>query len=160
MHQLAEALGIRTASLYKHFSGLDDVITEIGLYALKLQRDEELKAIQGLHGDEAVYALAFAYRAFAAEHPELYRTILSMQNMSNEILEKQSVMITEPILIVLKDLGLSETECMHWQRIIRSLMHGFIAHEQVGYFIHFPASKEETYRMAIRCFLDGLHNRE
>ena len=37
MHQLAEALGIRTASLYKHVSGLDDVITELGRYSLKLQ---------------------------------------------------------------------------------------------------------------------------
>ena len=160
MHQLAEALGIRTASLYKHVSGLDEVITELGRYALKLQRDEELKAIEGLHGDEAVFAFASAYRRFAQMHPELYRTILSMQHMSNDALEKETVVLADTVMYVLKDYDLDEIELMHWQRILRSIMHGFITHEEAGYFIHFAADKEDTYRLAIQCFLDGLKGRK
>jgi hypothetical protein len=30
---------------------------------------------------------------------------------------------------------------MHWQRILRSMMHGFVAHEEAGGFSHFPIDK-------------------
>lgn len=159
MHQLAAELGIKTASLYKHVSGLNDVITELGRYALKLLREEELKVIEGLKGDEAVFAFAAAYRSFAQKHPELYRTILNMQHMSNDALERETVVLADSVMDVLKDYDLNEAERMHWQRILRSIMHGFISHEEAGYFIHFAPDKEDTYLLAIQCFLDGLKNR-
>lgn len=118
-----------------------------------------MNSIEGLHGDEAIMALACAYRRYAVEHPELYRTILSMQNMSNETLERESSMITEPIVQVLEDYHLTQAEKNHWQRILRSYMHGFIAHEEAGYFIHYPESKEDTYKLGIRCFIHGLYHR-
>ncbi len=45
---------------------------------------------------------------------------------------------------------------MHWQRILRSVMHGFVDHEEAGGFSHFPIDKNESYLMAIQCVADGL----
>ena len=159
MNQLAQRLEIRTASLYKHVSGLDDVITEIGMFALASHKEAQLKAIEGLHGPDAVRALANAYRAYTAEHPELYRIIFAMHKMSNETMENHAYMIPEPILQALDGFGLDLPEKKHWQRILRSYMHGFIAQEEAGYFRYYTEDKEETYRLGIECFLNGLMHR-
>lgn len=78
MRRLAEKLNVKTASLYAHIESMEALFTEIGLSALREQRDCLLNAIGDQHGDAAVMALAERYRCFAAEHAELYRLILQM----------------------------------------------------------------------------------
>ncbi len=160
MHTLAGELGIKTASLYKHVSGLDDVITEVGCYALRLLEKEVESAIGDQHGDDAVMALAFAYRKYAHSHSELYKTILNMQKMDNETLMKDAAILAEIVVKVLDDFDLTWEEKSHWQRILRSFMHGFIAHEEAGYFIHYDADKEDTYLIGVQSFLNGMKHRK
>lgn len=45
-------------------------------YALQMQRDHEMNAIEGKSHGEAIVALANAYRAFAKELRELCKRIL------------------------------------------------------------------------------------
>lgn len=159
MHALAGKLGIKTASLYKHVSGLEDVITEIGLHALRLLSQSIQEQVGDRRGDEALMALARAYRDYAHRHPQLYRTILDMQKMENDTLRRGASVLAESVMEVLDGYGLTDAEKSHWQRILRSMMHGFIAHEEAGYFIHYPEDKEETYEMAIRCVMEGIRHR-
>ena len=134
----------------------DGIVMARGNYG-GIVTDYEGRVING--EDEAVFALAMAYRRFAQEHPELYRIILAMQHMDNNVLEREASVLADTVMQALGDFDLTEEELMHWQRILRSLMHGFIAHEEAGYFIHFAADKEDTYRLGIQCFLDGLKHR-
>lgn len=158
MGELAKSLNVRTASLYNHVESLDALFTEVGLAAVSQMVASETRAIEGKEKDEALFAIAAAYRAFAKEHNQLYRVIMSLQKSKNEVLERAAGQITEPILQVLSGYGLSRAEQMHWQRILRSMMHGFAAHEEAGVFSHCPLDKDESYRMAIQCIADGLHN--
>jgi len=158
MSELAKSLNIKTASLYNHIESLDTLCTEVGLAAVAQMVAKEQKAIEGKEKDEALFAIADAYRAFAKEHNELYRVIMSLQKSKNEVLERAAGQITGPIMQVLSGYGLSKTEQMHWQRILRSMMHGFAAHEEAGGFSHFPVDKDESYRMAVQCIADGLPN--
>ena len=160
MGELAKSLNVKTASLYNHVEGLDALFTEVGLAAVSQMVASEAEAIEGKEKNDALFAIAAAYRAFAKDHHELYRVIMSLQKSKNEILEKAAGQITEPILQVLSGYGLSRTEQMHWQRILRSMMHGFVAHEEAGGFSHFPIDKDESYLMAIQCVADGLQNAE
>ncbi len=160
MNQLAETLGIRTASLYRHVSGLDDVITEVGMFAMNSQMKAQREAIENLHGADAVRALAFAYREYAVKHPELYRIIFSMHKIENRTMESHAYMLPEPIIQALDGFGLNDTEKRHWQRVLRCFMHGFIAQEEAGYFRFFSEDREETYRLGIECFLEGLMHRK
>lgn len=157
MRILADKLEVKTASLYKHVANIDEVFTEVGLLALKQQRDIQFAAIEGKYGDEAIFSLADAYRKFAKEHSELYKTIISMPMTKNKVLEEAAEMVTEPIISVLGQFPLDETQKMHWQRVIRGIMHGFISQEESGYFRHFPVDIEESYHIAIQCFVDGLN---
>ena len=157
MRRLAEKLSVKTASLYAHVESMDALFTEIGLSALREQRDCLLNAIGGQDGDAAVTALAESYRRFAAEHAELYKIIMQMPSGNDAVLKEAAAMIAEPFMRVLADYRLTEEQKMHWQRALRGLMHGFVSEEQAGYFSHYPVSAEESYQIAVRCMIDGLH---
>lgn len=160
MRQLAENLGIKTASLYAHVESMESLLTKVGILALQEQKDYQLAAIEGKHRDEAVTALSESYRSFAKGHQELYHFIMKMPIGEEEALRQAAAVVTEPAVQVLADYALTEQQKMHWQRILRGMMHGFISEEENGYFSHYPVDVEESYRIAIRCLIDGLHAEE
>ena len=160
MRLLAETLGVKAASLYSHIESTEALFTEVGLLALKQQKRAQMVAMKGKRREEAVYALAEAYRDFAQQHRELYRTIMEMPLGNDAVLHRAAAMIADPPMQVLADFALDETQQMHWQRILRGFMHGFIAQEEAGYFAHFPIDSHESYHLAIGCFLEGLHQAE
>jgi AcrR family transcriptional regulator len=77
MRQLADVLGIRAPSIYKHFSGkpavelamIEDALVELGT-ALH-------RVVAGAGRGEAVASLLVAYRTYALAHPNLYRLATS-----------------------------------------------------------------------------------
>jgi AcrR family transcriptional regulator len=70
VRRLADALGIRAPSLYKHFP--DKAAVEVALMQIGLQ--EAGAAMEpALRSPNQLVALAAAYRKFAVEHPHLYR---------------------------------------------------------------------------------------
>lgn len=157
MHALAQKLGVKTASLYAHIDSMDALFTEIGLSALGDQKSAQLAAIQGKNGDAAVFALAESYRAFAKEHAELYRLIMHMPMGKDETLKAAAAMTAEPSMQVLRGYPIGDERRMHWQRVLRGIMHGFVSQESSGYFAHYPVDLEESYHLAIQCVIDGLH---
>ena len=142
MAELAKKLDIKTASLYNHVEKLAAV---------------EEKALEGKSGDEAVFALAEAYRAFAREHFKLYRVIMGLPRSDNKLLEKGGEEIVRPISRVLSQYGLTGEQAVHWHRMLRAVMYGFAAHEESGGFSHYPVDSDKSYHEAIQCIVDGVH---
>lgn len=157
MRALAEKLGVKTASLYAHIASMDALFTEVGLSALNDQKTAQLAATCGKEGDAAVFALAESYRAFAKAHAALYQLIMQMPMSKDETLRAAAAMTAEPSMQVLQGYPIREERRMHWQRVLRGVMHGFVSQEASGYFSHYPVDLEESYRLAIRCVIDGLH---
>lgn len=160
MRKLADKLEVKTASLYTHIESMELLFTEVGLSALKQQRDCLLEAIGEKHGDSAVSALAEGYRRFALEHSELYKLIMQMPSGNDEVLKEAAAMTAEPFMRVLCDYDLSEKCRMHRQRLLRAMMHGFVSEELAGYFSHYPVSVEESYKEATACVTAGFHKEE
>lgn len=157
MRALAEKLGVKTASLYAHVASMDALFTEVGLSALNDQKEAQLAAIEERHGDAALFALAESYRAFAKAHAALYRLIMQMPMGRDETLRTAAAMTAEPFMQVLQGYSIGEERRMHWQRVLRGVMHGFVSQEASGYFSHYPVNLEESYRLAIQCVVDGLN---
>jgi len=160
MRQLAEKLGVKTASLYAHVESMESLFTDVGLLALQEQKEYQLAAIAGKHRDDAVKSFADAFRKYAKEHSELYRFIMRMPMGNDEALKQAAAVVAEPAMQVLGDYSLTQERKMHWQRVLRGLMHGFLSQEKNGYFSHYPVDVEESYRVAVRCLIDGLHAEE
>ena len=157
MAELAGRLRIQPSSLYNHIPSQQALLVEVGLRAIARMAEAEERAVEGRQGDEAVYALAEAYRRFAKEHNGLYSVVMNLQRLHSPALERETRRVAEPILKVLDSYGLKESERAHLQRALRSLAHGFVCHEEAGWFSHFPVDREASFRFAIRCIVNELH---
>lgn len=160
MRALAERLGVKAASLYAHIENAEEVLTMVGHSALNDQKQAQVAAAYGKPRDDAVLALADAYRAFAKAHGELYRLIMRMPIGTNEALKAEAVKTAEPVMEILGNYRITMERRMHWQRVLRGIMHGFVSQEAAGYFSHYPVDLEESYHIAIQCVIDALHREE
>ena len=157
LRALANFLQIQVSSLYNHISGQNELLTEVGCRAVCMMAVQEEQAIAGKRTDDALFALADAYRAFATGPPELYRIIMGVHVLNLSVLESESKKIIAPILAVLSGYGIPTERQLHYQRILRSIMHGFFAHEHTGGFTYSEIDRETSYHLAIQCVIDALH---
>ena len=134
----------------------EELSTEVGLRAIKNLASEMDKAVKGKTADHALLSLAVTYRTFARKNPDLYRVIMALPMTDNEVLIRATPEYVEPILRVLSAYKLSEEQKLHWQRIVRSVMHGFASQENAGFFSHYPINSDESYRLAITALIDCI----
>lgn len=160
MRRLAEGLQVKAASLYAHIDSMEALFTQVGLSALRAQKETLLDAVGEQRRDAAIHALAQGYRRFAQAHEQLYRLIMQMPSGEDVVLQDAAAMTAEPFKRVLAEYRLSDAQKMHWQRVLRGMMHGFVSEEQAGYFSHYPVSIEDSYRLAVDCVIDALHREE
>jgi AcrR family transcriptional regulator len=71
MRRLADRLGIRAPSLYKHFA--DKQVLEAALISDGFAELADVFERATAGADDPLHAIAVAYRAFAHAHPHLYR---------------------------------------------------------------------------------------
>ena len=149
---LAAQLGVRVSSLYNHVSGQEELLTELGRRAVDMLCARETAALEeGRCREAALFALGEVWRAFAWEHPELYRILMGVHNLCLPELEKELGRVFEPFFHVIDDYGLTGPNRIHALRLVRSVMHGFFAHEHNGGFMMPDADREESYRIALEC---------
>jgi AcrR family transcriptional regulator len=156
LNELAKSLDIKPASLYSHIQNIDALLTDVGTIAVRQMVSCEKEAIAEKSRDEALFALAAAYRKFAKEHYELYLLVMNIPKGHNPVLERAAKEITEPVMEVLETYKIPKEMQMHYQRSLRSMMHGFVAHEEYGAFSHFPIDRDQSYERSIRLIADGL----
>ena len=156
MRLLADHLGIKTASLYNHVENMDALLSEVCRYGLCLQKEEELQAIEGKHGEEAVRILAETYRRFAKEHWQLYDLIMNRSAKDHRVLDDAAVLFTDPLKQMLQDFKIRKEDSIHYRRLFRALVHGFVSQEELGFFSHYPANAEDSFHFAIQCYIENL----
>lgn len=75
MRPLADRLGIKAPSLYKHFANKREVENALIAIGLQEQADLEIAAVEAAPPDEAIAAVWGAYRAWAVANPALFTLI-------------------------------------------------------------------------------------
>jgi AcrR family transcriptional regulator len=83
MRRIAERLGIRAPSLYKHFP--DKHALEAAIISAAFEEQAELFEDAVEHDDDPLGALATAYRRYALAHPHLYR-LMTDQELRRDLL--------------------------------------------------------------------------
>ena len=83
MRRIAERLGIRAPSLYKHFPDKESLEAAIISAAFEEQAGAFERAVED--GDDPLEALGAAYRRFALAHPHLYR-LMTDQELRRDLL--------------------------------------------------------------------------
>lgn len=135
MGSLAERLGVRAPSLYKHVNGQADINRRIGILALTELGDALRDALQGRSGRDALSAAARTIRAYVAEHPGRYAaTIRINTGLPDDPLALAGARVLDSLAAVLSGYPIDPADTVHALRFLRSLFHGFAAIEAAGGF--------------------------
>jgi AcrR family transcriptional regulator len=126
MGLVAERLGVRTPSLYKHVGGQDDLNRRIAILALNEAADTVGGAVQGYAGRDALAAAARAFRAFVVTHPGRYAATIGVEPSGpDDPLAIASLRLLDAFTAVLHGYEIKESDVNHALRMLRSLCHGF-----------------------------------
>ncbi|MCX5000477.1 WHG domain-containing protein [Streptomyces longwoodensis] len=135
MGLLAERLGVRTPSLYKHVSGQEDLLRRIAALAAVQAADAVGTAVQGLAGRDALAAALHAFRTFVINHPGRYAATTGMEPTGpDDPMTLATQRLFDVFRAVLRGYGLAESDMDHALRMFRSLCHGFATLEAASAF--------------------------
>jgi AcrR family transcriptional regulator len=156
MGLLADRLGVRSPSLYKHVSGLADVQHRLATLAMTELGEVIRDAVQGRSGRDALTALLTAVRGYVAAHPGRYTATTGAEFTGpGDPLLAASTRVIDSISAVLRGYGIGESEMNHAIRTIRSTMHGFAMLEASRGF-QWDADPDESFEWMIRFIDRGL----
>ena len=161
VRELAVRLNVQAASLYNHIDSVDNVNLEVGRLAASRLNDTLTQATQTRTRDDALSALAYAYRQFVRDSPELYRAIIGLPSLDRgdglRELGRQSIRV---VWDVVRQYGVDSDAAVHFSRCFRGALHGFALLESAGYYTGSPAPSEESFRFLIRGYTDWVHSLE
>jgi len=156
MGLLADRLGVRAPSLYKHVGGLADVQHRLASLALTELGEVIRDAVQGRAGIDALAALLTAVRGYVSAHPGRYMATIGVEATGpDDPLQAASTRVIDSIAAVLRGYGTAEGEMTHAIRTIRSTMHGFAILEASRGF-QWDADPDESFEWMIRFIDRGL----
>jgi len=131
---LAERLGVRQPSLYKHIDGMGASKRSIAVRAKTELADVMSRAAVGRSRDDAIRVLASAYRTWARGHPGRYAATVHAPTPGDVDDENATAAALHVVLDVLSGYGLRDDDAIDATRALRSALHGFISLEEAGGF--------------------------
>jgi len=153
--RVAGKLHVRSPSLYTHVGGLEALRRELKLLVMRELNTALTRATIGKSRDDAVRALAAAYRAFVKRHPGTYAATMVAAPKNDPAVEAAAGHIVETLLSVLSGYGLDRREGIHAIRAMRSAVHGFAALEIAGGF-GIPLDVDKSFDWLVSSLLKGL----
>jgi AcrR family transcriptional regulator len=131
---LAERLGVRQPSLYKHIAGIDGLRRSIALRAKQELAQVLGRAAVGRARGEALMAMAHAYRAWAHEYPGRYSAAQRAPVAGDVDDELASAAVVQVALDVMAGYELRDDDAVDAIRALRAALHGFVTLEAGGGF--------------------------
>lgn len=153
--QVAAQLGVKLPSLYNHVDGLPGLRRALAALGGRELAERLRDAAVGKAGDQAVIALADAYRAYVLAHPGRYAASVRAPAGDDEELQAIARSIIGVVVAVLGPYGLHDDDAIHAVRGLRSIIHGFATLEQAGGF-GLDLDRDESFRRLLRAYLAGL----
>jgi AcrR family transcriptional regulator len=131
---LAERLGVRQPSLYKHITGMDGLRRSIALRAKRELADVLGRAAIGRARGEAISAMARAYRSWEHEHPGRYAAAQRAPVAGDIDDELASANVVQVAFDVMAGYALRDDDAVDAIRALRAALHGFVTLEEAGGF--------------------------
>jgi AcrR family transcriptional regulator len=156
---VAERLGVRAPSIYKHVDGLADLQHRVAVLAMSELGEACRDAVAGLANRDALGALAYAIRAYVAAHPGRYTaTIGARFTGPDDPLVKAGSRVIELIAAVLRGYGIGDDEMVHSIRAVRCTLHGFAVLQASDAF-QWSGDVDESFGELIAFMDRGLRRR-
>ncbi|MGQ4483204.1 TetR/AcrR family transcriptional regulator [Streptomyces sp. SAS_276] len=156
MGLLAERLGIKPPSLYKHVASQADLAHRIAVLAMTELADAIRDATQGRSGKEALVAGAHAMRTYVLEHPGRYAAgNAAIVTGPDDPLVPAVDRVLASWTAMLHGYRLNPDQEIHALRMLRSLLHGFSSLEAIGSF-QLNADVDDSFTWTLGFIDQGL----
>jgi AcrR family transcriptional regulator len=152
---VAERLGVRQPSLYKHIDGMDALQRSLAVRAKSELANVLARAAVGRERGEAIASLSHAYRAWALEHPGRYAAAQRAPMPGDADDEAASQALVQIVADVLDGYQLREDDAIDAIRAFRSTLHGFITLEAAGGF-GLPVDIDRSFDQLVRGLITAL----
>ena len=152
---LADRLGVRQPSLYKHMESMAGLQRSISLQSKTELRDVLARAAVGRSGPDAIQAMSHAYRDWALRHPARYEASNMMPAPGDTESEAASLATIQIIADVLAAYELEGDDAVDAIRAFRATLHGFVSLEAQGGFA-MSASIDRSFERLVRGFAVAL----
>lgn len=161
VRDIAVRLNVRAASLYNHIDGVESIDQAVGKRAARILNKTLTDAIDGKEKEDAIEAIAFAYRSFAQDNPQLYQAILGLPGLGgNDELRKVGRESFQAFRQITNRYQISRETGVHFSRCYRSALHGYVSLMQSGYYANKSVDAEKTFRFLIRGYARWLADLE
>ena len=158
MGLLAERLGVRTPSLYKHVNSQADLAHRIAVLAMTELGDALRDATQGRAGSEALTAAAWAMRTYVREHPGRYAAgNAAIPAGPDDPLIPAANRLLASLSAALRGYHLDPGQEIHALRTLRSMLHGFATLEVTGGF-RLDTDIDESFTWMVNLIDHGLQS--
>lgn len=160
VRELAQKLHVKAASLYNHLNSIDDVNKEIGLKAVSHMNEYLEQSAEGKEKDEALRALAYAFRSYVKNNYQMYRAIMEMPALNRDgslEIGRESV---KSIRRVVAEYGISREDAIKFSRSFRSALHGYASYEMAGYFTATNVTGDESFDFLVDGYVEWLNRLE
>lgn len=152
---LAERLGLRQPSLYKHIDSMAGLQRSISVRAKVELGDVLARAAVGRSGADAIDAMSNAYRAWALLHPGRYQAAQFAPAPGDVDDEAASLAALQIIADVLVAYDLKGDDAIDAIRAFRSSLHGFVALESGGGF-GLDLDIDRSFKRLVQGFVTAL----
>ena len=133
INALAAQLGTKGPSLYNHVDSLEDLRRSVRMRVIGDILEMLSRVAQGRDRDDAVLAMAWAYRSYAHHHPGRYSafTRMPLGGDDPEFTEATRA-AAEPVISVLASYGLDGDDAFYAALEFWAALHGFVLLEMTG----------------------------
>jgi AcrR family transcriptional regulator len=152
---LAARLGVRQPSLYNHVASLDALRRLLSMRGKAELADVLGQAAIGRARDDALVAMAHAWRSWALDHPGRYQAAqpgAAPGDAEHEAVARRAV---EVVAAVMDGYGLDGDDAIDAIRAYRAALHGFVSLEASGGFA-FPVDVDRSFDRLVRALVRAL----
>lgn len=153
--KLAKSLNIKPPSLYNHVSSLENLKQELALKGARLLKEDLQNATVGKAKEDALSALAKAYRQFGKNNPGLFQATLRHVEDQNDALKTAGYDLLRILLAVLAGFGVKDNDALHAIRSLRASLAGFVMLELNNGF-GMPLDVDESFERLIAMHIEQL----
>jgi AcrR family transcriptional regulator len=153
---VAGGLGVRPSALYTYVDGLDALRYAVAVASTSQLTHTIRDAALGQAGDEAITALAHAYRGFAIDYPGRYASTLVPPVRRDDALARASNGLLDVFArVIATGYGRTGDDTVHAARAARSAIHGFVALE-AGQGFDEPTDRDASFDHLVHVVIAGL----
>lgn len=131
LSRVAREIGSSQPALYRHVGSHPELVRALGLQCRELLAARLTDAAAGLAGDDALAAMARAWRGLVKDHPGAYAATDRYPCAGDSELEAAVQKIVDVLSLALLAYDLTDEQRIDAARTIRSALHGF-SHLETG----------------------------